>query len=169
MHFPTWWLYRIRKCIFHISLVLKRHIPLCTIKKCNLPKATAFLMMLSYKLPTAGSSCSFNYPKDSSLRTCSWNMVVRSRLTWKFFIGGVNIVEKFCGTMVKNSFKEHAERDKHGGMELSEYDYTTHIICLIGLSYYDWLWRKQLPKVLQPATICHWPRQLRRCLFSLKI
>lgn len=97
MHFPMWWLYRIRKCIFHISLVLKRHIPLCTIKKCNLPKATAFLMMLSYKLPTAGSSCSFNYPKDSSLRTCSWNMVVRSRLTWKFFIGGSTLWKTFVG------------------------------------------------------------------------
>lgn len=72
------------------------------------------------------------------------------QINLKIFRRGGYVVEKFCGTMVENSFKECAESGKHGGMKLSEYDYTTLITCLIGLSYYDWLWRSKLPKVLQP-------------------
>lgn len=162
MCFPKWWLYQIRKCISHISLVLKRHIPLCTIKECNLPKATAFLMMLFYKLPTAGSSCSFNHPK-----TMVWEPVPgtwrKIQINLTIFCRGVNVMEKFCGTMVENSFKGCTGSGKHGGMELSEYDYTTHITCLIGLSFLLWLAvEKQVAKSLT-TTIYH--GQLRYSLF----
>lgn len=64
----------------------------------------------------AGSLCSFNYPKRQCSESLFLELCGKIKIKLKIFGRGVNAVEKFCGTMVENSFKEHAERRKHSGM-----------------------------------------------------